>query len=104
MSVPLPGELAAERHAVDDPAGQLVQGLSSGVAPALIAQLPATGPGGGVAVLAGLDVEQVARILGKRPGRGAGAGPSGLAPLAKRLERARQRVGLVRAGQEGVTR
>jgi hypothetical protein len=44
MSVPLPGELAAEWHAVDDPAGQLVQGLSSGVALALIAQLHTTRP------------------------------------------------------------
>jgi hypothetical protein len=41
-------------------------------------------------VVAGLDVEQVARILGKRPGRGAGAGSSELAPLAKRLEWERQ--------------
>jgi RNA polymerase sigma-70 factor (ECF subfamily) len=65
----LPVELLADRAAPDDPATEAVELQSTRRALALIAELPRDqGEVVALRVLGGLDVAEVARILGKRPG------------------------------------
>jgi RNA polymerase sigma-70 factor, ECF subfamily len=79
-----PGEL--DCPAVDDTAAAALDNLSTGEAMALIATLPPLQAEVIVLrVIAGLDVAQVARILGKRPGAVRAASHRGLRGLAARL-------------------
>jgi RNA polymerase sigma-70 factor (ECF subfamily) len=104
-TVPLPAELAAgwQGQAADDPADQVVQGLSTRAALAVIAQLPHDQAEVVLLrVVAGLGVEQVAAILGKRPGAVRVLAHRGLRRLAERLEPQRQREGLFGGPSKGV--
>jgi RNA polymerase sigma-70 factor, ECF subfamily len=85
-TAPLPDELAAAWQADDDPAELAVEGLSTRAALTAIAQLPRDQAE--VILLravAGLGVEQVAGILGKRPGTVRVLAHRGLRRLAERL-------------------
>ena len=95
MSVPV--EQLAERPAPDDPVAAVFEAQSTRAALALLAELP-TDQAEVVAlrVLGGLEIAEVARIVGKRPGAVRVLAHRGLRRLARRLEAA----GLVR----GVTR
>jgi RNA polymerase sigma-70 factor, ECF subfamily len=95
MSIPV--EQLAERPAPDDPVAAVFEAQSTRAALALLAELP-TDQAEVVAlrVLGGLEVAEVARIVGKRPGAVRVLAHRGLRRLARRLEAA----GLVR----GVTR
>jgi RNA polymerase sigma-70 factor (ECF subfamily) len=89
-----PGEL--ERRAPDDTAGAALERMSTNAALDLIASLPREQAE--IIVLravVGLDVAQVARIVGKRPGAVRVAAHRGLRALAARL---------TIASDEGVTR
>jgi len=89
-TVPLPIELAARWQGADDPADQVVEGLSTRAALAVIGQLPHDQAEVVLLrVVAGLDVEQVARVVGKRPGAVRVLAHRGLRRLAERLERTR---------------
>ena len=78
------GEL--DRPAADDTAAAALDNLSTEDALALIATLPPPQAEAVVLrVVAGLDVAQVARILGKRPGAVRAASHRGLRALAARL-------------------
>jgi RNA polymerase sigma-70 factor, ECF subfamily len=83
---PLPVELLADRPAPDDPASAALEAVSTRWAMALIATLP---PDQAevimLRVVAGLDVAEVARILGKRPGTVRVLAHRGLRRLAQRL-------------------
>jgi RNA polymerase sigma-70 factor, ECF subfamily len=93
----LPVELLAERPAPDDPVAAVLEAQSTRAALALLAELPADqAEVVALRVLGGLGVDEVAEILGKRPGAVRVLAHRGLRRLAKRLEAA----GLVR----GVTR
>jgi RNA polymerase sigma-70 factor (ECF subfamily) len=78
------GEL--DRPGADDVAGAALENLSTEAAMALIATLPPEQAEVIVLrVVAGLDVGQVARIVGKRPGAVRVAAHRGLRALAARL-------------------
>ena len=82
--VPDIGEL--DRPGADDVAGAALENLSTEAAMALIATLPPEQAEVIVLrVVAGLDVGQVARIVGKRPGAVRVAAHRGLRALAARL-------------------
>jgi RNA polymerase sigma-70 factor (ECF subfamily) len=91
MSVPV--EQLAERPAPDDPVAAVFEAQSTRAALALLAELP-TDQAEVVAlrVLGGLEIAEVARIVGKRPGAVRVLAHRGLRRLARRLEAA----GLVR--------
>jgi RNA polymerase sigma-70 factor, ECF subfamily len=82
----VPVEQLAERPAPDDPVAQVVEAQSTRTALALLAALPA-GQAEVVAlrVLGGLEVDEVARIVGKRPGAVRVLAHRGLRRLAKQL-------------------
>jgi RNA polymerase sigma-70 factor (ECF subfamily) len=87
-TVPLPDELAAGWQGADDPAELVVEGLSTRAALAVIAQLPHDQAEVVLLrVVAGLGVEQVARIVGKRPGAVRVLAHRGLRRLAEQLQR-----------------
>jgi RNA polymerase sigma-70 factor, ECF subfamily len=87
----------AERPASDDPAAQVLEAQSTRAALALLAELPADqAEVVALRVLGGLEVAEVARIVGKRPGAVRVLAHRGLRRLAQRVEAA----GLAR----GVTR
>jgi RNA polymerase sigma-70 factor, ECF subfamily len=93
----VPMEQLAERPAPDDPVLQVLEGQSTRAALALVAELPADqAEVVALRVLGGLEVAEVARIVGKRPGAVRVLAHRGLRRLAERVEAAR----LVR----GVTR
>jgi len=93
----VPAELLAERPAPDDPVAQVLEARSTRAALALVAELPPDqAEVVALRVLAGLEVAEVARIVGKRPGAVRVLAHRGLRRLAKRMEAA----GLAR----GVTR
>jgi RNA polymerase sigma-70 factor (ECF subfamily) len=103
LTVPLPGELAAEWQSADDPAEQVVEGLSTKAALAVIAQLPHDQAEVVLLrVVAGLGVEQVARIVGKRPGAVRVLAHRGLRRLAERLEREQEWEGPFKGLSKGV--
>jgi RNA polymerase sigma-70 factor (ECF subfamily) len=93
----VPVEQLAERAAPDDPVAQVLEGQSTRAALALLAELP---PDQAevvtLRVFGGLEVAEVAKIVGKRPGAVRVLAHRGLRRLAKRMEAA----GLAR----GVTR
>jgi RNA polymerase sigma-70 factor, ECF subfamily len=93
----LPVELLADGPAPDDPAAAVLEAQSTQAALALLAELPADQAEVlALRVLGGLDVAEVAQIVGKRPGAVRVLAHRGLRRLARRLESA----GLAR----GVTR
>ena len=93
----VPAEQLAEQRAPDDPVLQVLEGQSTRAALALVAELPADqAEVVALRVLGGLEVAEVARIVGKRPGTVRVLAHRGLRRLAKQLEAA----GLA----EGVTR
>ena len=93
----VPVERLAERPAPDDPVAQVLEGQSTRAALALVAELPPDqAEVVALRVLGGLEVAEVARIVGKRPGAVRVLAHRGLRRLAERVEAAR----LVR----GVTR
>jgi RNA polymerase sigma-70 factor (ECF subfamily) len=103
LTVPLSGELAAEWQGADDPAEAAVEGLSTRTALAVIAQLPHDQAEVVLLrVVAGLGVEQVARIVGKRPGAVRVLAHRGLRRLAERLEREQGREGPFKGISKGV--
>jgi RNA polymerase sigma-70 factor, ECF subfamily len=96
-TVPLPIELPAQPQADSDPADQVLEGLSTRAALAVIAQLSRDQAEVVLLrVVAGLGTEQVARILGKRPGAVRVLAHRGLRRLAERLEPDQQRERLFR--------
>jgi RNA polymerase sigma-70 factor (ECF subfamily) len=93
----VPPELLAERPASDDPVVEVLEGQATRAALALLAELPHDqAEVVALRVLGGLEVAEVARIVGKRPGTVRVLTHRGLRRLAKRVEAA----GLTR----GVTR
>jgi RNA polymerase sigma-70 factor, ECF subfamily len=93
----VPAEVMAERRAPDDPAAQVLEAQSTRAALALLAELPPDqAEVVALRVLGGLEVAEVARIVGKRPGAVRVLAHRGLRRLARRVEAA----GLAR----GVTR
>jgi len=87
----------ADRPAPDDPVAAVLEAQSTRAALALLAELPADqAEVVALRVLAGLEVAEVARIVGKRPGTVRVLAHRGLRQLANRLDAA----GLAR----GVTR
>jgi RNA polymerase sigma-70 factor (ECF subfamily) len=94
----LPASGLVERAAPDDPAAAAVEGLSTRAALAMVATLPPDQAEAIVLrVVAGLDVDRVAAIMGKRPGTVRVLTHRGLRRLAQRLG-----AGVLRGG--GVTR
>jgi RNA polymerase sigma-70 factor, ECF subfamily len=93
----VPVEQLAERPAPDDPVAQVLEAQSTRAALALLAELPADqAEVVALRVLGGLEVAEVARIVGKRPGAVRVLAHRGLRRLVNRVEAA----GLTR----GVTR
>jgi RNA polymerase sigma-70 factor, ECF subfamily len=93
----VPVALVADRAAPDDPVAAVLEAQSTRAALALLAELPADqAEVVALRVLAGLEVAEVARIVGKRPGTVRVLAHRGLRQLANRLDAA----GLTR----GVTR
>jgi RNA polymerase sigma-70 factor (ECF subfamily) len=93
----VPVEQLAERPAPDDPVAAVLEVQSTRAALALLAELPPDqAEAVALRVLGGLEVAEVARIVGKRPGAVRVLAHRGLRRLAKRMEAA----GLAR----GVTR
>jgi RNA polymerase sigma-70 factor, ECF subfamily len=91
MSVPV--EQLAERPASDDPVAAVFEAQSTRAALALLAELPADqAEVVALRVQGGLEIAEVARIVGKRPGAVRVLPIGGLRRLARRLEGA----GLVR--------
>ncbi|HEV8652167.1 MAG TPA: RNA polymerase sigma factor [Actinomycetes bacterium] len=85
--VSVPVELLDERAAPDDPAATALEALSTRDALMLIAGLPDDqAEVVALRVIAGLDVAEVARIVGKRPGTVRVLAHRGLRRLAQRLE------------------
>lgn len=83
---PLPAERLPERAATDDPAAAAFERIATDQALALIAELPhEQAEVVALRVVAGLDVGQVARIVGKRPGAVRVLSHRGLRRLAERL-------------------
>ena len=82
----LPVELLNNRPAPDDPADAALEAQSTRDALALIAELPRSqAEVVALRMVAGLDVAQVARIVGKRPGAVRTLTHRGLRRLAQRL-------------------
>ena len=82
----LPERALAERAAPDDPAADAVEGFSTRAALAMLAILPADQAEAIVLrVVAGLGVDRVAAIMGKRPGTVRVLTHRGLRRLAERL-------------------
>jgi RNA polymerase sigma-70 factor (ECF subfamily) len=85
----VPVEQLAERPAPDDPVAQVLEGQSTRAALALLAELPADqAEVVALRVLGGLEVSEVARIVGKRPGAVRVLAHRGLRRLAKLLKSA----------------
>jgi RNA polymerase sigma-70 factor (ECF subfamily) len=85
----VPAELLAERPAPDDPVAQVLEARSTRAALALVAELPPDqAEVVALRVLAGLEVAEVARIVGKRPGTVRVLAHRGLRRLARRMEAA----------------
>jgi RNA polymerase sigma-70 factor (ECF subfamily) len=83
---PLPHEALPERPAADDPAAAAIEHLATERALALIAGLPPDqAEVVALRVVAGLEVGEVARIVGKRPGAVRVLAHRGLRRLAERL-------------------
>jgi RNA polymerase sigma-70 factor, ECF subfamily len=90
----VPAEELADRPAPDDPFLQVLEGQSTRAALALVAELPPDqAEVVALRVLGGLEVAEVARIVGKRPGAVRLLAHRGLRRLARRVEAA----GLARA-------
>jgi RNA polymerase sigma-70 factor, ECF subfamily len=86
---PLPLELAEHRAGPDDPATAALEAESTRAALALIAELPPDqAEVVALRVLGGMSVDEVARIIGKRPGAVRVLAHRGLRRLAQRLESA----------------
>jgi len=84
----IPAEGLSERPAPDDPVGQVLEDRSTRAALALVAELPADqAEVVALRVLGGLEVAEVARIVGKRPGTVRVLAHRGLRRLARRVER-----------------
>jgi RNA polymerase sigma-70 factor, ECF subfamily len=82
----LPGTGLVEEAAPDDPAAIAVEGFSTRAALALVAMLPPDQAEAVVLrVVAGLDVERVSAIMGKRPGTVRVLTHRGLRRLAERV-------------------
>jgi RNA polymerase sigma-70 factor, ECF subfamily len=82
----LPTTDVVERAAPDDPAAAALEGISTRAALAVVATLPADQAEAIVLrVVAGLGVDQVAAIMGKRPGTVRVLTHRGLRRLAERL-------------------
>jgi RNA polymerase sigma-70 factor (ECF subfamily) len=87
---PMPPEHMPERESAEDPAAAAMEHIATREALALIAELPHDqAEVVALRVVAGLDVPQVARILGKRPGAVRVLAHRGLRRLAERLGAAR---------------
>jgi RNA polymerase sigma-70 factor (ECF subfamily) len=85
----LPVELLVDRPAPDDPAAAALEAQSTRAALALIAELPHDqAEVVALRVLAGMDVAEVARVVGKRPGTVRVLAHRGLRGLARRLQAA----------------
>ena len=85
-SEPLPLELAGDRPAPDDPAAVALEAESTRAALALIAELPRDqAEVVALRVLGGMSVDEVAKIVGKRPGAVRVLAHRGLRRLAQRL-------------------
>jgi RNA polymerase sigma-70 factor (ECF subfamily) len=83
---PLPADQLPERPAADDPAAAAVERIATDRALALIAKLPPDQAEViALRVVAGLEVGEVARIVGKRPGAVRVLAHRGLRRLAERL-------------------
>jgi RNA polymerase sigma-70 factor, ECF subfamily len=94
---PIPVELLAERPAPDDPVAAVFEAQSTRAALALLAELPADqAEVVALRVLGGLEVAEVARIVGKRPGAVRVLAHRGLRRLAKRMEAAELAGGVTR--------
>lgn len=104
---PVPAERLPERVAADDPAAAAMEHIATHRALALIAELPRDqAEVVALRVVAGLEVGDVARIVGKRPGAVRVLAHRGLRRLAERLGAGRSiRAGPAAGGQaaEGVT-
>jgi RNA polymerase sigma-70 factor (ECF subfamily) len=84
---PVPAERLSERPAPDDPVGQVLEDRSTRAALALVAELPPDqAEVVALRVLGGLEVAEVARIVGKRPGTVRVLAHRGLRRLARRVE------------------
>jgi RNA polymerase sigma-70 factor, ECF subfamily len=82
----LPATYVAEQAAPDDPAATALEGISTRAALAVVATLPPDQAEAIVLrVVAGLGVDQVAAIMGKRPGTVRVLTHRGLRRLAERL-------------------
>ena len=82
----LPANGLLEQAAPDDPAAGAVEGFSTRAALAVVATLPPDQAEAVVLrVVAGLDVDRVAEIMGKRPGTVRVLTHRGLRRLAERL-------------------
>ena len=93
----VPVEQLAERPAPDDPVAQMLEGHSPRAALALVAELPPDqAEVVALRVLAGLEVAEVARIVGKRPGAVRVLTHRGLRRLARRLKSAELARGVTR--------
>ena len=93
----VPVERLAERPAPDDPVAQVLEGQSTRAALALLAQLPADqAEVVALRVLGGLEVSEVARIVGKRPGAVRVLAHRGLRRLANQLRSAESARGVTR--------
>jgi len=94
---PVPAELLAELSAPDDPVAHVLEARSTRAALALVAELPPDqAEVVALRVLAGLEVAEVARIVGKRPGTVRVLAHRGLRRLAERMEAARLARGVTR--------
>jgi RNA polymerase sigma-70 factor (ECF subfamily) len=84
---PLPLELLGDRPAPDDPAAAALEAQSTREALALIGELPHDqAEVVALRVIGGLDVAEVASLLGKRPGAVRVLAHRGLRRLAQRLQ------------------
>ena len=93
----VPVEQFAERPAPDDPVAAVLEVQSTRAALALLAELPPDqAEVVALRVLGGLEVAEVARIVGKRPGAVRVLAHRGLRRLARRMEAARLARGVTR--------
>ena len=94
---PVPAEQLAELSAPDDPVAAVFETQSTRAALALLAELPADqAEVVTLRVLGGLEVAEVARIVGKRPGAVRVLAHRGLRRLARRVEAAGLAQGVTR--------
>jgi RNA polymerase sigma-70 factor, ECF subfamily len=95
--VSVPVAALSESPAPDDPALQVLEGQSTRAALALVAELPPDhAEVVALRVLGGLEVAEVARIVGKRPGTVRVLAHRGLRRLAHRVEAAGLAQGVTR--------